>query len=652
LIRAHLRRLAAETELRETKMANRILLADDSITIQKVVNLTFADEGIEVVAVSNGDQAERRLADVRPDLVLADIFMPGKNGYELCEAIKNNPQHHYIPVVLLVGAFEPFDQAEAHRVKADAHLTKPFESRTLVDTVRKLISASSKPRTGPLPALPVPDAKAAPLEPLTPAPSAMRPTTQMTQPFNLDLSAMASTPPAPVATMPLSYTYGASDEPLAAPIEVQVAEAPAEPARTPESNLFHQTDDLSFAETEPPFEAFGLDDLFAEPAARDAAPNSAAAPTPVDRAESGQESGRGVPSAFGYAAEEMLLDFDQPAPVMTRSAPEPFAFDIDVREPASVDASGIEPESPVAEVAAEPEVLKTTLLEMPAPTAPVETAINTNPLEMPAPAFAAETGAAAFATDAAADNAALFNVDDPLGDVLDEGTAEAAAPLGAGTSAATVEPQVPEALASAPGDYEVEFPATPLTPAAAPESVTDPSAYVAETPAEPTGVVDPGFGFAPVVEKAESFEGLPPASDAHFTTASMWTNEEARFAAIDIEATPVEEPAEVPAEAKSEAPAESFKPTEGASVYTTQPEWPAATAAPVAEEATAATPNAPAASAAAPAVELSPALMDEIVRRVVAQLSESVVREIAWEVVPDCVERVIKDMTAQEVAKR
>ena len=61
-----------------------------------------------LVAVSNGDHAERRLADVQPDLVLADIFMPGKNGYELCETIKNSPPFQHIPVILLVGAFEPF----------------------------------------------------------------------------------------------------------------------------------------------------------------------------------------------------------------------------------------------------------------------------------------------------------------------------------------------------------------------------------------------------------------------------------------------------------------------------------------------------------------------------------------------------------------
>src|SRR4029078_2890955 len=142
--------------LRESQMGSRILLADDSITIHKVVNLTFADEGIEVVTLSNGDGAERRLNEVKPDLVLADIFMPGKNGYELCEAIKQNSQFGNVPVFFLVGAFEPFDQNEAKRVQADAHLTKPFESRTLVETVRRLIGASSNTSTGPIAQMPLP----------------------------------------------------------------------------------------------------------------------------------------------------------------------------------------------------------------------------------------------------------------------------------------------------------------------------------------------------------------------------------------------------------------------------------------------------------------------------------------------------------------
>jgi CheY-like chemotaxis protein len=118
----------------------RLLLADDSVTIRKVIDLTFADEGIDVVAVADGDSAIDRVSDSRPDLVLADVHMPGLDGYQVCELIKSNADTKEIPVVLLVGSFEPFDEAEAARVGADAHLTKPFQSiKVLVDTVSELM---------------------------------------------------------------------------------------------------------------------------------------------------------------------------------------------------------------------------------------------------------------------------------------------------------------------------------------------------------------------------------------------------------------------------------------------------------------------------------------------------------------------------------
>jgi CheY-like chemotaxis protein len=121
-------------------MGHKVLLADDSITVQKIVKLTLADEGIEVIAVGNGDLALQQVADIKPDLIMADVFMPGHDGYEVCEFIKSHPEYHQIPVILLVHAFEPFDQARASQVKADCHLTKPFHSiRTLVATVRELI---------------------------------------------------------------------------------------------------------------------------------------------------------------------------------------------------------------------------------------------------------------------------------------------------------------------------------------------------------------------------------------------------------------------------------------------------------------------------------------------------------------------------------
>jgi CheY-like chemotaxis protein len=104
----------------------RILVADDNTNIQRMVALAFQDRGIEVTAVGNGEAAVRRMPDLNPDLVLADIFMPVRNGYELCEWVKKDSRFSHIPVILLVGAFDPLDEKEARRVGADGVLKKPF----------------------------------------------------------------------------------------------------------------------------------------------------------------------------------------------------------------------------------------------------------------------------------------------------------------------------------------------------------------------------------------------------------------------------------------------------------------------------------------------------------------------------------------------
>jgi CheY-like chemotaxis protein len=129
-----------------------ILLADDSITIQKVVELTFSDGDYQVYCVSTGAQALRKVSEVRPDIILLDVIMPEKNGYEVCEALKADPQNASIPVLLLTGTFEPFDRRRAETAGAAGHLTKPFESHTLVGRVEELIAASRFPRAGSTPA--------------------------------------------------------------------------------------------------------------------------------------------------------------------------------------------------------------------------------------------------------------------------------------------------------------------------------------------------------------------------------------------------------------------------------------------------------------------------------------------------------------------
>jgi len=123
----------------------KLLVADDSVAIQKVIDLTFTDEGMEVTAVGDGVSARNRLEEITPDIVLADAFMPGIDGYELCRIIRASERLREIPVMLLVGSFEPFDETEARRAGASAVVTKPFQSiRDLVSRVGSLLGGKSE----------------------------------------------------------------------------------------------------------------------------------------------------------------------------------------------------------------------------------------------------------------------------------------------------------------------------------------------------------------------------------------------------------------------------------------------------------------------------------------------------------------------------
>jgi CheY-like chemotaxis protein len=139
----------------------KLLLADDSITIQKVVDLTFSDEGAHVLCVDNGRDAIDVLEKFNPDVVLADVFMPEVNGYEVCEYIKQNEKLKHIPVMLLVGSFEPFDEEEARRVGANEILTKPFQSiRRLLDKVGLMVG--NRPSEEQIPTAELPKSDDAP----------------------------------------------------------------------------------------------------------------------------------------------------------------------------------------------------------------------------------------------------------------------------------------------------------------------------------------------------------------------------------------------------------------------------------------------------------------------------------------------------------
>ena len=127
-------------------MKQAILLADDNLTIQRLVTQTFSDADFEIVSVSNGDAAIRKVEELRPLLVLADIYMPGRNGYEVCAYIKKQPHLADTPVVLLAGAFDVFDEVSANQAGASGHMAKPFEPQALIDLVNRLLEERAAAR--------------------------------------------------------------------------------------------------------------------------------------------------------------------------------------------------------------------------------------------------------------------------------------------------------------------------------------------------------------------------------------------------------------------------------------------------------------------------------------------------------------------------
>jgi CheY-like chemotaxis protein len=133
-------------------LARKILLADDSVTAQNMGRKILADAGYEVVTVNNGSAALKKIAEIKPDLVILDVYMPGYSGLEVCQRLKESQDSSRIPVLLSVGKLEPFKPEEAQRVRADSYIVKPFEASELLSALSKLedkvVPRSEPSRTG------------------------------------------------------------------------------------------------------------------------------------------------------------------------------------------------------------------------------------------------------------------------------------------------------------------------------------------------------------------------------------------------------------------------------------------------------------------------------------------------------------------------
>jgi CheY-like chemotaxis protein len=175
-------------------MPHKLLLADDSVTIQRVIELTFADEDVQVIAVGDGQKAIERIEAERPDIVLADVGMPERDGYEVAAFVKNTAHLAHIPVLLLTGAFEPVDVQRASSAGCDGVLAKPFEPHMVITRVKELLAGSPGQRVPQRGPAVVATLKAPAAEPAEGAP------TEAAEAPDLGPGFEAEPPPAPAAS--------------------------------------------------------------------------------------------------------------------------------------------------------------------------------------------------------------------------------------------------------------------------------------------------------------------------------------------------------------------------------------------------------------------------------------------------------------------
>jgi CheY-like chemotaxis protein len=601
-------------------MAKKILLADDSITIQKVIELTFSDEDFDVVAVGNGRLALERLSEVRPDIVLCDIIMPERDGYEVCEQIKSNPAWSHVPVLLLTGAFEPFDQERATRAGFDGSLAKPFEPETLIAKVKELLARPPRPAAAG-PAAPVLASKLPPTTPpVFPLPPAIPPASVLpfARPAVLE-------PPAAAQSFIPDEPFSPLDDTSFAPEEGPSATAPRAVLAS-----MSEAESASLAPPAPPLsdEDSASTVVFRGPAPRweDAAPPAAAQkPAP------------------GVIQEPTLVPLSREAPPIEAPADaEAETFEAVLEEDLDFGTPGYETEF-VAET-------------------PLGARLETPAVDEPV--LAPEMGAADFAVTAPVRGSGATGAFAAL--VPDEAPRDPAA-----DTASFVESPISELPPGAlpPGEGPEEFEA--LQDGGSPGTVELPAA----SPAIEGAAGDSSWGGEeisfpePEPETVERLEEMAPVAPASAIVEAPPVDQPAAeaLAALPAPVPAVAVPTPVAAEeVLPELPEEAAIETASLGAPLAEEEMPAARPAST-ESVTAATPPAiseeetfadelpqparvrdvseaaPLAAAAHSAELPVPVeMVERIAQRVIAQISDKVIREVAWEVIPDLAEAIIK----------
>ncbi len=618
-------------------MSRTILLADDSLTIQKVVELTFADTDYRVIAVSNGDELLKRLSDVRPDLIICDVIMPGRDGYDVCQQIKSDPSTLHIPVILLTGTFEPFDKDRAVSAGCSEIVTKPFEARRLVETVEKLAREAELPSeadvqeeretlwdAGQYEGAMRPPAAAQPPVRATAAPAAPWPPVVPAQPLADEFATQVAqgTEPEPAKRPPFTAPIRLAEvgafeevaeapafEEVGSPIEMEPAFEEAEPVTEPAFEVGAPPAEPAFEETplpaEPAFEeaapAFEETPLAAEPVFEAAAPELAFE-EPVQPTQPAFEQALEMEPAFAEAPAAVEPAFEE------ASQPAEPAFEEAVAAPEPVFEEPMEPIQPAFE---EP-------LEM-APafeqSAPVEPAFEETSL----PAVRA------FEEAAAASEPVFEEPMEPIQPAFEE-------PL-----------EMAPAFEEAPVAAEPAFEESAQPSAQAFEETLEPEPALEEVPVAVAPAVAPPAEPAPL-ELGE----VSPLDDTLISRRRAKPPVETPAADVRLPeypspvtapVQPVEAPVVVEVTA-SEEPATQAAPPEDLVAAAPAITWPAPTSAVVS----------PAVAGPAEAVPTRLTLADEDIERIarrVLELSRGTLEQIAWEVIPDMAEVVVRERVRQ-----
>lgn len=560
-------------------MPKKILLADDSVTIQKVVELTFAEGDYEVTCVSNGKAAIEKLQAARPDIMLCDIIMPEVSGYDVAQFVKKNPVYSAIPVILLTGTFEPFDEEKARLSGADTYITKPFDSRMLVEKVESLLEKR----------LVMDTTVAAPsFEVMARQEMTVRPQ-EADSPFSPADTAPAASRVAPEQAFEAAF----ETEPDAAKPPQQFVPPPAAP---------------SFEPAEPQvFEA----------AAFEPEPQAAAAQPPA------QESP--FEAAFEPAPQAQL---DEAAAITAQPQASERTFEPAVElEPGEAAKASVLPQFQAA--AAEPQIMDVAMLG----TQPVPESVFEGLVEAPAQAQAREPLAPQRVS--ASPEATLIASSSAFGEeiVLPEDIAPAKA------EAIIEQAKVAEPPAS------VEAEPAPFTANKPEEQPPESKAQVLEEPAGEMELESSAWlqAEAQVPEPVSQDEGI-----VHDMSEQQEMVAEAqKFVAPQepaetvIEETPSLEKAPFWEEKLEEQPISEESTIETARVAPLEDTNPAEVMAQEQEPRSAEAPSAPS-RAAVPDVAITPDQIEAIVRKVIEEMAPEILRQVAWETIPELAESLIK----------